>query len=290
MPNNQLNEMYYIGICGTGFVGGNIAKNFIERGYNITAYSLDPQYINNKEKIKDCDIVFFCLPTPTTPKGFDDSILVNAIKETTKDGQIIVIKSTIIIGTTDKIQKMFPDRYILFSPEFLTEALAYYDVSYPARNIIGYTEKSKKFAYDILKLFPGALYDAVVPCKDAELIKYVGNCFYYFKVCAMNLFYDLAKIHGINFENIIEMNKANPMIAPYHLDIYHKNGRGAGNHCLPKDFEAFIEMYNGLDEKGKNLLISAREYNNQLLKNSNKDLDILEGIYGKQYLNNEKYE
>lgn len=277
-----------LSVIGTGFVGGNILRDFIERGYNAFGYSLEPKYINNKDKVKEADIVFVALPTPTTPNGFDDSILINAIKDVTIDEQIIVIKSTIQIGVTEKIQKMFPKRYILFSPEFLSEVTAYEDVKKPARNIIGYTEKSEKYASKILGILPKAPYNVCIPCKEAELTKYAGNCFYAFKIIAQNIFYDLAKVHGIDFNLIKEANEANPFIANQHLEIYHKGKRGGSGSCIPKDFQAMIEMYNGLNEKGKKVLESIRDYNIELIKETGKEYDkkIFKDIYGNDVFDN----
>ncbi len=60
-----------IGFVGQGYVGGSYATNFEKRGFSVIRYSLEPKYINNKEAISTCDIVFIAVPTPTTPKGFD---------------------------------------------------------------------------------------------------------------------------------------------------------------------------------------------------------------------------
>jgi len=277
-----------ISICGTGFVGGNILRDFVERGYYTIGYSLEPKYIDNKDKVKNANVVFCCLPTPTTPKGFDDSILINAIKETTTDGQIIVIKSTVQIGTTNKIQEMFPKRYIMHSPEFLSEATAYEDVKKPSRNIIGYTKKSEKYASKILGILPECPYNVCIPCKEAELIKYAGNCFYAFKIIAQNIFYDLAKVHGLDFELIKEANIANPFIANQHLEIYHKGKRGGSGSCIPKDFQTMIEMYDNLNKKGKKVLESVRDYNIELIKETglDKDKEIFKGIYGDNVFDN----
>ena len=105
-----------IGFIGQGWIGKHYADSFEKRGYNVVRYDITPKYSHNKAKLKECAIIFVAVPTPTTPESnFDDSILINAIKTTNK-GQIVVIKSTIQVGITDKIQKMFPHRYILHSP------------------------------------------------------------------------------------------------------------------------------------------------------------------------------
>src|SRR5690606_30150579 len=105
-----------IGFIGQGWIGKNYADNFEDRGYDIVRYSVEPEYVENKEKIKDCDIVFIAVPTPTTPEGFDSSIVQNVI-ELVGDGKVALIKSTIVPGTTEKIQEVYPNKYVMHSPE-----------------------------------------------------------------------------------------------------------------------------------------------------------------------------
>jgi len=56
-----------IGFIGQGWIGKNYADDFEKRGYETVRYSLEKPYVDNKEKIKDCDLVFIAVPTPTTP-------------------------------------------------------------------------------------------------------------------------------------------------------------------------------------------------------------------------------
>ncbi len=125
-----------IGCIGQGWVGKNIADNFERRNYSVVRYALEPEYALNRRYIKDCDVVFIAVPTPTTPKGFDYSI-VEEMVSLVGNGKIAVIKSTILPGTTKKIQNTYPDKVVLFSPEFLCESTAQYDVSNPMFNILG---------------------------------------------------------------------------------------------------------------------------------------------------------
>ena len=97
-----------IGFIGQGWIGKNYADDFEKRGYETVRYSLEKPYVDNKEKIKDCDLVFIAVPTPTTPTGFDDSILRQTVKLVGK-GKIAVIKSTVLPGTTESIQRENPD-------------------------------------------------------------------------------------------------------------------------------------------------------------------------------------
>jgi UDP-glucose 6-dehydrogenase len=132
-----------------------MANDFEERGFDIIRYDLD-KYKNNKEEIKKADIVFVAVPTPSIKRKFDSSILEEAI-QATAPGQKVVIKSTVIPGTTDRLQKQYPDRYFFHSAEFLTEKKAKDDTKNPSRNVIGSTEISKHYAQDIMSILPKSI-------------------------------------------------------------------------------------------------------------------------------------
>jgi len=270
-----------IGQIGMGWIGFNYAKDFEERGYEVIKYD-NEKYVENKNKICYCDIVFIAVPTPTTPDGFDYSII-DEVLGLVGEGKIAVIKSTILPGTTEKLQVKHPDIFLMHSPEFLTEATAGYDVKNPCRNIIGTTEKSFNRAGEVMITLPPAPYEKVVPAKEAELIKYGGNCWFYFKVIFMNMLYDLGKKLDIDYEKVIDAMAADKRIGRTHLDAVHKGGRGAGGHCFIKDMAAFADIYikeMGDDKVGNEVLKCIQSKNIELLKESGKDLDLLIGVYG----------
>ena len=279
-----------IGFIGQGFIGKNYADHLEEEGHAVVRYALEPEFVSNKEKIKECDIVFIAVPTPSTPKGFDDSIVRAAI-ELTRDDATIVIKSTIVPGTTESIQEQFPTRFVLHAPEFLTEKNAAHDVRHPVRNVVGIPHDTPEFrarATSVLALFAPSTFQAITSAREAEIIKYAANCLLYSKVLMVNLFYDLARTNACHWEIIRDALKADPRIGPSHLDPVHKSGpmadvvgRGAGGHCFIKDFEAFRRMYAALnDAYGSAVLDAMVQKNNELLRTSGKDLDLLEGVYG----------
>lgn len=281
MKNGKNTEEIKIGFIGQGWIGKNYADTFTEMGYDVTRYDISEQYSENKNKIGKCDIVFIAVPTPTTPQGFDDSIVQDVIK-LVGDEKIAVIKSTIKLGTTEKMQKLYPNKFIFHSPEFLSEATAAHDARNPDRNIVGYTEKSFKFASKVMSILPSAPYEEIVPAKEAELVKYANNVLCYMKVLTVNLIYDLACQNGIDFDIVRNALAAGKFIGKNHLNVVHKGGRGAGGNCFIKDFAAFREMYTGVlsNNKGSELLKAAEEYNKYLLLQSGKNLDLLNKVYG----------
>ncbi|MCX6736114.1 MAG: hypothetical protein NTZ13_03465 [Candidatus Parcubacteria bacterium] len=274
-----------IGFIGQGWIGKNYADNFEERRYETVRYSQEEPYIKNKEKIAKCDIVFIAVPTPTTPQGFSDAILRKVLPLIGK-GKIAVIKSTLLPGTTAKLQKKNPDIIVMHSPEFLVEATAKYNTTNPERNIIGipyFTDKYKKAAKRAMEVMAKAPYELICSAEEAELVKYGGNCFLYVKVVFANLFHDLSqKFPNVKYETVRDAVSADPRIGASHLDPIHKSGRGAGGHCFIKDFAAFASLYEKLakDPHGTEALRAFEKKNNHLLKTSKKDLDLLRGVYG----------
>ncbi len=275
-----------IGFIGQGWIGKNYANDFENRGYDVVRYALEEPYINNKEKISLCDIVFIAVPTPTTDKGFDDSMIRKVIKLVGKE-KIAVIKSTIIPGTTESIQKENENIYVTHSPEFLEEKTAAFNSAHPERNIIGIpidNDAYRKVAQDILGVLPDAPYEKVMDSKDAEFVKYAGNCFLFTKVIFMNLLYDLVISNKGNWKDIRDAFIHDPRIGISHTEPLHKTGRGAGGHCFIKDFEAFRKLYDKVvnDPLGSKVFEAMKDKNIDLLLNSNKDIELVEGVYGKR--------
>ncbi len=277
-----------IGFIGQGFIGKSYADNFEQRGFTVVRYSLENGYEKNKEKVKKCDMVFIAVPTPTTPKGFDCSIVEKVLPLVGK-GKIAVIKSTLLPGTTEKLQEKYPDLFVMHSPEFLIAATATHDAAHPLRNIIGISQQTSAFrrkASEVMKVLPRAPYQRIMGAREAELVKYGGNCFLYFKVVYMNLLYDLVQKLGADFAVVRDAMVADPRIGTSHMNPIHEGGRGAGGLCFIKDFRAFRLLYekNIGGALGVGVLDALEKKNNALLEESGKDLALLSGVYGENKL------
>lgn len=280
-----------IGFVGQGWIGKNYADDFEKRGYKTVRYSLEEPYRKNKEKVADADIVFVAVPTPTTPDGFQDWIVRDAVSNVGK-GKIAVIKSTLAPGTTRSIQKKYPDVLLLHSPEFLSRGTAAHDAAHPAQNIVGIPVDSKKYR-DAAKLFLSILPKApsmIVSSETAELYKYVHNTTLFARSIYMNLLYEAAEKLHVNWDDIKAMIQKDPMIAfqtpvvsHWHIEPRHGGGRGIGGDCHIKDMETFSRLYEKLvgDKNGARLIDAMKEKNIELLLKSKKDLDLLAGVYGK---------
>lgn len=279
-----------IGFVGQGFIGKSYADDFEARGLEVVRYALEEPYKNNKEKVAECDIVFVAVPTPTTPEGYDDSIVRSAVA-LARDGATVVIKSTMLPGMTQSIQDAHPGKVIMHSPEFLRVPTAAHDAAHPDRNIIGITKQEhESIAREVLSLLPKAPYELVCSVREAELIKYAGNFFLYLKVLFANIVFDLAGADGADYETIRAAVSADPRIGPSHLAVSHvsghkgsKEGRGAGGLCFIKDIAALRALYEEKvpsDKEGIKMLRALECKNNALLLGSEKDLDLLKGVYG----------
>lgn len=272
-----------IGFVGQGYVGGSYANNFEKRGFRVVRYSLEPKHVHNKEKIRDCDIVFICVPTPTTPKGFNASIVRHALRLVGK-GKITVVKSTLLPGTTKALQKMFPHIKVLCSPEFLSVATAQQDADHPFSNIVGLPQSDvthRSAAKAVHAVLPKAPFSATCSSDEAELIKYAHNVSGYMQILTFNLIYDLAQHLGADWKRIAAAVHADPLISNRYANPVHKSGRGAGGACFIKDMAAFSRLYavSGKSSTGSAFLKSAEKHNIALLAASNKDLDLLRGVY-----------
>lgn len=277
-------EKKKIGFIGQGYIGKNYADDFEERGFPVVRYALEEPYNGNGKGIKDCEIVFIAVPTPTKPDGFDPSIVKKVIKLIGK-GNTAVIKSTLLPGTTEEIQKENPEIFVMHSPEFLTEANAQKDAQNPERNIIGIPEENEEYqkkGREVLEVLPQSPFELICSAREAELIKYGGNCFLYTKVVFMNLFYDLVRENRGDWETVKKALSADKRIGASHMDPVHESGRGAGGNCFIKDFAAFREAYEQIvgDEPGVEAIRSLEKKNCDLLKKSKKSLDLLKGVYG----------
>ena len=277
-----------IGFIGQGWIGKNYANDFEARGYDVVRYSLETEYIDNKEKIKECPIVFIAVPTPTTEQGFDDSYVRSALG-VVEAGTSVVIKSTLLPGTTQALQKAFPELFVFHSPEFLVEKTAAYDAAHPNRNIIGIPEDGEVYrakAHEILSVLPDAPYTRIMDARDAEFVKYAGNCFLFTKVIFMNMLYDVVLQSGGTWDAVRDALIHDPRIGVSHTEPVNAGGRGAGGHCFIKDFEAFRRLYSEHvgDPLGDAILSAEADKNIELLRASGKDLDLVRGVYGEKSL------
>lgn len=258
-----------IGIVGVGMVGGAIRK-YLEEEKNMKPFLYDTgKNLGSMEEVNKARIVFVCVPTPYRKEkgGFDLSYVKETCEKLTGK-KVIVIKSTVVPGTTEKLQEEYPQHKFIFNPEFLVESRAYQDFKNPNRQIIGYTDESYDFANIILEILPDAPFNKKVSASEAELVKYFGNTFLATKVIFATQIYNLCRELDLNYDRIKEMALGDPRIGNSHLDIFHGGYKGYFGKCFPKDMKALIQFADkhNIDLE---LLKKADEINEKLLDEQN---------------------
>lgn len=252
-----------IGIIGGGFVGSAVARYFDKKGGEIKIFDKYKESDDIGDVLKQ-DYIFIAVPTPFNGKidlSMMDEAMANAAKA--EKGKVLIIKSTIIPGTTEKYQKQYPHLKLVFNPEFLTEETADQDFGFPDRQIVGYTRESYDVAGDVMAILPLAPFCRIVPATAAEMIKYFGNNWFAVKVAYANQMYDVCEKMGIDYDIVRDGVAADKRIGLSHLEVWHKGYRGYGGKCLPKDARAMIEFAEGLGLDMK-LLKAAEEINKAL--------------------------
>ena len=269
-----------IGIIGLGFVGKAVTHGFCLHS-NLKIYDKFQDGLNTiKETVKESDFIFVCVPTPMSNDGSQDLSCVHdvmkSIDEVTKSKKIIILKSTILPGTTRKLANMYPNHLFVFNPEFLTERSAKLDFINSARIIIG---GSNHMALDCVEEMYRVRFTHTPIYKTtwegAELVKYMNNCFFALKISYLNEFYDLAAELKIPYEELRDMFLADYRVGNSHTDVPgHDGDRGFGGKCFPKDVNAMIKWG---DKNGfpMNTIKAAEEVNKRV--RNNKDWENIKG-------------
>jgi len=254
-----------IGIAGSqGMVGGAMRK-YLECKSNYQLFLYDKgRDIGSPAILDNADFIYVCVPTQFE-NGKCNTDIVEEVIDGLSDNKVVIIKSTVIPGTTEKLQKKYPNHKILFVPEFLTEETTDQDMSYPDRQIIGYTKESYDVAGDIKLQLPLAPCTKMMPATEAEMVKYAGNCWFATKVAFANQIYDLCEKLEIDYEPVLDGMAADKRIGRTHLKIFHKGFRGYGGKCLPKDLKALISFAK-TNDMTLSVLEEVDRYNDELVK------------------------
>ena len=201
-----------IGIVGQGFVGGSINEGMKEH-YTIETYD---KFVKSKstcnsiaELTDKCIIMFVCLPTPMKKTGeCDTSIIENVLDEIDEcgNGNLVIIKSTIPVGTSRRFSEKYRNISIVFNPEFLREKTAVEDFKNQNRIILGGDrDDTMKVAMMYMTIFqPPEVKYMHVSYEVAEMTKYVTNCLLATIGSFANEMYDIAQEFDVDYNNVVE--------------------------------------------------------------------------------------
>jgi len=238
-----------IGIIGQGFVGSSIREGMIEDYPELLTYDINPSLRNTNSLanlVEYSNIIFVCVPTPMRENGecytgIAEEVVENIAVLTTKS-KIIILKTTVPPGTTERIQEKHKDMFLVFNPEFLTEANAVEDFKNQNRIILGGDNEIILSQVDSLykKTFP--LIPIVhMQARDAEMVKYISNTFLATKVIFANEIYRICQGLDIHYGTVINAAKLDTRLGNSHWSVPGPDGDyGFGGHCFPKDMNAIV--------------------------------------------------
>ncbi len=265
-----------ITVVGTGYVGLVAGVCFAEKGHNVICYDINEEKINimkkgispiyeaglqelmqknnkagrihyttdYKEAYKDSEFIFIGVGTPERPDGSANLDYVYEaalqIAQNIQKDCIIVIKSTVPIGTNDEIEKYIRQNLknkvkidVASNPEFLAQGQAVKDTLEPSRIVIG--TENKETEKKMMELYSN--FDAPILATDrrsAEMVKYASNDFLALKISYINDIANLCEVVGANIEDVAKGMSYDKRIG----DKFLKAGCGYGGSCFPKDTKA----------------------------------------------------
>jgi len=286
-----------IGIVGQGFVGSTM-RECLKSHHTVHTYD---KFVSEKSTVENlfnlvysARIIFVCVPTPMkmSTGECDTSIVEEVVEDLAQasrlqskyqNGHIVVIRSTVPPGTTERLNRKYDDIEVCFQPEFLREASPIEDFKNQNRIVLG-GDLGKKL---INKLDPlteiSLVYREVFPkipilttnATTAEMVKYITNCYLSTKVVFANMVYDMCNSLNIDYDTTIRISKYDNRLGESHWQVPGPDGdRCFGGHCLPKDLSSLIYEMEKQNIKCDPLK-SVKSYNEEV--RNNKDWLEMEG-------------
>lgn len=311
--------MYKVAVAGTGYVGLVAGVCFAEMGHQVTCVDIDQDKVelmrsgispiyeadlqdlmvknyqvgrldyttNYQSAYKEADAIFIGVGTPEQPDGSANlsyiATVARQIAESVEKDCLVVVKSTVPVGTNDKVEQFIQDFLVndvrvevASNPEFLAQGSAVHDTLHAERVIIGTESKwAENLIQDIYK--PFNLPIVSVNRRSAEMIKYASNDFLALKISYMNDIANLCELVGADIQDVAKGMSFDERIGSKFLNA----GIGFGGSCFPKDTKAldYLATQNGYELKTVQAAINVnKEQKTMLYKKASRRLITFNGL------------
>jgi len=246
-----------IGIIGQGFVGTALREG-LKKTFEVETYDKfkteDSTCASLEELCEKTFILFLCLPTPMRKDGSCDlSIVEDVIGEVdllSAGDHIVVVKSTVPPGTTRRLNDMYTNLKVVFSPEFLTEANSIEDFKNQNRIIVGGPRPASTIIKNMFRIAFPKIPIVKTGSNTAEMVKYFTNCILATKVSFANEIKQICDQADIDYDKVVEYALYDERVGSTHLSVPGPDGHlGFGGSCFPKDMNALIHYANQIGVK-----------------------------------------